>query len=135
VIDPATGRVVAGTRTADGHGLADARLLLRSGELSRARAGENTTLGIIATNAKLTKVQATRVAQLAHDGFARAIFPSHTQVDGDTIFALATGAKDGEPDVFTIGALAADVMASAIVRAAQQATTIPGYPAARDLRR
>jgi len=135
VIDPATGQVVAGTRTADGHAFADARLLLRAGKLSRARPGENTTLGVVATNAKLTKVQATRVAQLAHDGFARAIFPSHTQVDGDTIFTLATGAKDGEPDVFTIGALAADVMASAIVRAAREATSIQGFPAVRDLRK
>ena len=71
---------------------------------------------------------------MAHDGYARAIFPSHTTGDGDTIFALATGERSGNADVSRIGALAADVMADAIVRAATQATGIPGYPAARDLR-
>jgi L-aminopeptidase/D-esterase-like protein len=134
VIEPATGRVVAGVRTADGKALADARVLLTSGAMAPPRIGENTTLGVIATNAALTKVQATRVAEMAHDGYARAIFPSHTMGDGDTIFALATASKSGEADVSRIGALAAKVMADAIVRAAMQATGIAGYPAARDLR-
>jgi L-aminopeptidase/D-esterase-like protein len=132
VVDPATGRIVAGARTADGKGFADARALLRSGA-SRTRPGEHTTLGVVATNARLTKIQATRVAQMAHDGFARAIYPSHTSNDGDTIFALATGARDGDADPSRIGALAADVMATAIVRAAQEATGVPGVPALRDL--
>ena len=133
VIDPATGQVVAGVRTPDGKSFSDARKLLRLGSV-RFPTGENTTLGVVATNARLTKTQATRVAQMAHDGYARAIAPSHTPVDGDTIFALATGAKTGNADVGLIGALAADVMAEAIVRAARQATGIPGYPAARDLK-
>jgi L-aminopeptidase/D-esterase-like protein len=136
VIDPATGQVIAGVRTPDGLRLADARKLLRSGALQpRARAGENTTLGVVATNARLTKTEATKVAQMAHDGYARAISPSHTPADGDTIFALATGTRAGPADVATIGALAAEAMADAIVRAARQATSIPGYPAARDLKR
>jgi len=136
VIDPATGKVVAGTRTADGNGLADARVMLRSGAPPPAgRGGENTTIGVVATNATLTKTQATRVAQMAHDGFARAISPSHTPVDGDAIFAIATGARTGDPDLGRIGALAAEAMADAIVRAAREATGIPGYPAARDLHR
>jgi L-aminopeptidase/D-esterase-like protein len=136
VIDPATGNVIAGTRTADGNGLADARAILRSGAPPPAgRGGENTTIGVVATNATLTKTQATRVAQMAHDGFARAISPSHTPVDGDAIFAIATGARSGEADLGRIGALAAEAMADAIVRAAREATGIPGYPAARDLRR
>src|SRR5207302_6355141 len=126
VIDPSTGKVVAGVRTIDGKGFADARVLLRSGGI-QGRSGENTTLGIIATNAALTKTQATRVAQMAHDGFARAIAPSHTSVDGDAIFALATGTKAGNADVSRVGALAADVMADAIVRAARQATGVPGF--------
>lgn len=134
VIEPDTGKVVAGVRTADGKALADARVLLTSGGMQPARIGENTTLGVIATNATLTKVQATRIAEMAHDGYARAIFPSHTMGDGDTIFALATGSASGNADVSRIGALAAKVMADAIVRAAMQATGIPGYPAARDLR-
>jgi L-aminopeptidase/D-esterase-like protein len=135
IIDPATGRVVAGVRTADGTSLADARVLLTTGAVrSPARPGENTTLGVVATNASLTKTQATKVAEMAHDGFARAIYPSHTMGDGDTIFALATGGLQGTADVSRVGALAAQVVADAIVRAARQATGIPGYPAARDLR-
>ncbi len=145
VIDPATGKVIAGVRTPDGAGLADARTLLRSGwtrattpaKSNGAGEGENTTLGVVATNAKLTKAAATKVAQMAHDGYARAIAPIHTPVDGDTIFALATGDLPGDvpnDEVGRIGALAADVMAEAIVRAVRQATSLPGIPAARDLR-
>jgi L-aminopeptidase/D-esterase-like protein len=95
---------------------------------------ENTTIGVVATNASLTKAQATKVAQMAHDGYARAIYPSHLMVDGDAIFALATGGRAGAPAVDQIGALAADAMSEAIVRAVRAATGIPGYPAARDLK-
>jgi L-aminopeptidase/D-esterase-like protein len=141
IIDPATGRVVAGVRTADGKGLADARTLVRTGALGARRPSapppprpaENTTIGVVATNAVLTKAQAQKVAQMAHDGFARAISPAHTPFDGDTIFALATGTLPGDANVGLIGALAAEVMADAILRAASQATGIEGYPAARDL--
>jgi L-aminopeptidase/D-esterase-like protein len=133
IIDPSTGQVIAGVRAADGK-LADVRTLLRSGTLQQGRSGQNTTLGIIATNARLTKVQATKVAQMAHDGFARAISPTHTPADGDTIFALATGTLLAKVDLLTVGALAAEVMAEAIVRAARAASGIPGYPAARDLK-
>jgi len=148
IIDPATGRVVAGVRNADGQGLADARILVRSGALGRRdpdpdrkkpgadaapRPGENTTIGVVATNAVLTKAEATKVAQMAHDGYARAISPVHTPGDGDTIFALATGTLVGEANASLVGALAAEVMADAIVRAATQATGLPGIPAARDL--
>jgi L-aminopeptidase/D-esterase-like protein len=134
VIDPTTGQVVAGVRTEDGQRLADARVLLRAGSDARARPGENTTIGVVATNARLTQAQATVMAQMAHDGLARAIAPSHTPNDGDAIFALATGLHGEPPNLTTIGALAADVMAEAIVRAVRAATSIPGYPAARDLR-
>jgi L-aminopeptidase/D-esterase-like protein len=135
VIDPATGKVIAGVRTADGKSLADARALLMSGALRQpARLGENTTLGVVATNATLTKTQVTKVAEMAHDGFARAIYPSHTMGDGDTIFALATGTQSGPADVSRVGALAAQAVADAIVRAVRQATGIPGYPAARDIK-
>ena len=133
VIDPATGRVIAGLRTPDGRGLADARTLVRQGGLERPPVAANTTIGVVATNATLTKTEATKVAQMAHDGYARAISPVHTPGDGDVVFALATGGWSGESDVATIGALGAEVMADAIVRAVRQATGIPGYPAARDL--
>jgi L-aminopeptidase/D-esterase-like protein len=71
---------------------------------------------------------------MADDGLARAIYPSHTEGDGDTIFALATGRWDGSAAITTIGALAAEAMARAIVRSATEATSVAGIPAARDLR-
>jgi L-aminopeptidase/D-esterase-like protein len=135
VIDPNTGRVVAGARNADGT-FADARKILRSGAAtSTGRAGENTTISVVATNARLTKAQINRVALMADDAYARAINPAHTMADGDTVFALATGRWNGDADVTVIGALAAEVLADAIVRAATQATGIPGLPAARDLKK
>jgi L-aminopeptidase/D-esterase-like protein len=136
VVDPSTGQVVAGMRTEDGRGLADVRRRLKSGqlELPPPEPLQNTTIGVVATNATLTKTQATKIAQLAHDGLARAIVPAHTSADGDAIFALATGVRTGPDDLDTIGALAADAMAEAIVRAVRAATGIPGFPAVRDLR-
>lgn len=134
ILDPRTGQVVAGVRTADGRRLADVRRLLRAGEVDwQAQPGEHTTIGVVATNARLTKAQATKVAQMAHDGYARAIVPVHTPVDGDTIFAVATGTLTQEVNLAVIGALAAEAMADAIVRAARAATGLPGLPAARDL--
>jgi L-aminopeptidase/D-esterase-like protein len=134
VIDPETGRIVAGAHTADGT-MADARKILRSGaNVEPARPGENTTIGVVATNARLTKAEANRMALMADDGYARAIFPSHTVGDGDTLFSLATGRWNGSADVSIIGALAADAVAQAVVRAALQATSVAGIPAARDLR-
>jgi len=134
VLDPATGQLIAGVRTDDGRALADARTLLRTGGFKPlGRPGENTTIGVVATNAALDKAQARKVAQMAQDGFARTIAPAHTPLDGDTIFALATGEIPGEPDVTRIGALAAEVMAQAVVRAVRVATGIAGLPAARDL--
>ena len=134
IIDPETAKVVAGARNPDGS-LADARKILRGGAaVDQARPGENTTIGLVATNARLSKAQATRMALMADDGYARAIYPSHTNGDGDTIFSLATGRWDGAADMTIVGALAAETMAQAIVRAATQATGIANVPAARDLK-
>ena len=135
VIDPATGAVVAGVRTTDGKRLADARVLMRSPQPSRnaPQTGANTTIAVVATNARLTKAEANRMALMADDGLARAINPAHTPADGDTVFTLATGRWQGQADVLTIGALAADALSEAIVRAATQATASGGLPAARDL--
>jgi L-aminopeptidase/D-esterase-like protein len=133
IIDPDTGQVVAGARTPDNK-LADARTLVRSGAAAKAQPGQNTTIGVVATNARLSKALANRVALMAEDGLARSIYPAHTQGDGDTIFSLATGRWSGDADVTLIGALAADVMARAVVRAATQATSVAGIPAARDLK-
>jgi len=136
IIDPATGKVVAGALGEDGKTFLDSRKLIRSGGRRRGRGprrGENTTIGIVATNANLTQVQAKKMAMMAHDGFARAISPSHLPSDGDAIFSLATGTLEGEANLTLVGALAAEVMADAILRAATQAESIEGYKAARDL--
>jgi L-aminopeptidase/D-esterase-like protein len=135
IVDPHTDRVVAGARNPDGT-FADARKILRSGALmATARPGENTTIAVIATNARLTKAQVNRVALMADDAYPRTINPSHTMGDGDTVFALATGRWKGEADVTIVGALAAEALAEAIVRAATEATGVSGLPAARDLKK
>lgn len=139
IVDPTTGRVVAGLRTEDGKGLADVRTLLKSGALlsrpaqSQPQPGQSTTIGLVATNARLSKAEASRMALMADDGFARAIAPSHTTGDGDTVFALATGSLEENVNVTMVGALAAEAMAEAIVRAVSKAETLAGVPAARDL--
>ena len=135
IIDPATGRIVAGKLAADGHTFVDARKLLRTGTTIAERPGENTTLGLVATNAKITKAQARKIAEMAHDGFARTIAPAHTMNDGDTIFALGTGSFTGDTNVTILGGLAAEVTADAILRAVREATGLPNYPAVRDLAR
>lgn len=135
VIDPQTGKVIAGARNPDGT-LADVRTLLRSGAITHRnppRAGENTTIGLVATNAKLSKADVNRVALMADDGFARALNPSHTAGDGDTVFALATGRWQGETSATIVGALAAEAMAEAIVRAAANAESSNGLPSAKAL--
>ncbi|HET9949542.1 MAG TPA: P1 family peptidase [Longimicrobiales bacterium] len=137
VVDPATGEIVAGALDERGRFL-DVRVLLRSGNRAQAPGandGANTTIGVVATNAALTKAQATKVAQMAQDGLARAIYPAHTTGDGDIMFALATGRWTGEPDVTLIGALAADVVAEAILRAVRLAEGLPGIPSVSDLSR
>ena len=132
IIDPWTGKVVAGARGADGK-LLDARRLVR-GDIARpGRPGENTTIGLVATNAKLTKVEAQKMAMMAADGYARAISPVHTPGDGDTVFSLATGTWNGQANYGQVGALAAEAMADAIVRAAAMARSSNGLPAARDI--
>ena len=132
VIDPASGQVVAGMRNADGK-LADARKVLRAGVPGSVKPIENTTLGIVATNARLTKTQVSRMASMADDGLARAIYPAHTQADGDTVFALAIGNWNGTADLTIVGGLAADAMSEAIVRAAVMAKSAGGLPSASDL--
>jgi L-aminopeptidase/D-esterase-like protein len=136
IIDPQTNRVVAGMRTEDGKSLADVRMLLRTGRLGSGpapRAGENTTIGLVATNARLTKTETNRVALMADDGFARAINPSHTMFDGDTVFAIATGRWEGQASVSVVGALAAEALAEAIVRAVSKADSLAGVPSAKEL--
>ena len=137
VVDPADGRVVAGVRDDEGN-LADARrLLLESlsgpdAEGGGPLAGANTTIGVVAVNAPLTKAEANKVAEMAHDGLARTIYPVHTPADGDTLFALSTG-RGPAARVGRVGALAAEAVARAVLDAVRSAESLPGYPAVGDL--
>lgn len=134
IIDPKTGNVLAGPRNKKNNGFLSTVELLTGGVYSYRKSliPTNTTLGVVATNACLNKEQVNKLAQMAHDGLARAINPSHTMYDGDTIFALSLGDKVG--DLTTLGAAAAEVVASAIVRAVQHAETLAGIPAIKDVR-
>src|SRR5215217_1414640 len=124
VRDPKTGRVIAGPRQDDGT-LGDTVELLPEAA-SRFRWAENTTLGIVATNARLMKSGANKVAQMAHDGLARAIEPVHTTIDGDVAFAVSVGEVYAETDI--IGAWGARAMQEAILRAVRTAEGVPGIP-------
>jgi L-aminopeptidase/D-esterase-like protein len=128
VIDPDTAQPVAGARTEDGLALLDTRRALLRGEPPKPLlAGTNTTLGVIATDAVLTKVQANRLATVAHDGLARAINPVHTMSDGDTLFALATGRVPLEgkaPGMTVLGTMAAEAVARATLRAVLAARSV-----------
>jgi len=138
VFDPSTGQIVAGARSRDVGPLhigapgyfADTLQVMKS-LIGRTALGfgsrGNTVIGVVATNAKLNKEEANKVAQMAHDGLARAIRPAHTMVDGDTIFALATGEHPG--DVNIVGAYGAEVFAQAILRAVHSARPVAGIPA------
>lgn len=136
VRDPATGAILAGTRRPIIGGWVDTATAM-AGELGQRVLGfaTNTTIGVVATNAELTKPQAAKVAQMAHDGYARAINPVHTMFDGDTIFALSYGEKRLKADISTVGALAARVVAAAIRQAALAAEPAGGLPSARSLGR
>ena len=138
IINPATGLLLAGARTADGAAMVDSRAALIAGDSPKpVMAGTNTTIGVIATDAVLTKAQAHRLAMVAHDGLARSINPVHTLSDGDTLFALGTG-KAGKPaDMMLLSTLAAEVTAMAVVRAIMAARSLScdglHWPSAADL--
>ena len=134
VIHPETGKVVAGARSEDGKGFRDSMTAILNGHHVIVQNGANTTIGVVATNAPFNKTQMTKIAQMAHDGYARSINPVHTMGDGDTIFSMSTGTANVKADVTAIGAIAAMVMARAVVRAAMQATSLIelGLPAYRD---
>jgi L-aminopeptidase/D-esterase-like protein len=131
VIDPATGQPIAGARTMDGRGLQGTMTSLLRGELPAPfQPGSATTIGVIATDALLTKPQANKIAQMAHDGLARSINPVHTMGDGDALFALGTGASGRTASTTLLGALAAEVTARAVVNAVRAARRLagPGLP-------
>jgi len=132
VRDPETGRLIAGTRdAADGRTLIDTAAALAAGAAPPRFRPVNTTIGVVATTAALDKDEATRLAQLGMDGFARALSPPHLPTDGDALFALSIGPV--RADLAALGEVAARVVAHAIVRAVMEATSLPNLPAARDL--
>ena len=137
VIDPENGKIIAGARAAQcgdadaetpGY-FADALQVMKTMGMppqAKFSSRQNTVIGVVATNAQLNKEQANKVAQMAQDGVARTIRPAHTMMDGDTIFALATG--EVPADVNLVGACAAELFAQAILRAVYQAKSAGGLP-------
>jgi len=130
VVDPETGEIIAGPR-ADGGGFLSTMELLKQGQGLWRAPRDSTTIGVVATNARLNKVQATKLAQMAHHGLVRAIRPVHTTGDGDALFALSLG--DRQAEVTMLGVVAAEVVAIAVVRAVTQAESLAGIPAVRDI--
>jgi L-aminopeptidase/D-esterase-like protein len=134
VVDPATNVTLAGCReNSRSRKLIDVELEIRRlRTLGAFPDGKHTVVGAVVTNAVLNKTQLTKVAQMAHDGLARSIYPSHTLYDGDTIFALSCGSLD-PVEVTIVGALAAQATAQAVVRAVRKAHSLDSIPAFRDL--
>lgn len=130
VRDPDTGEKIAGLRGEDG-ALGSSVEALLGGYATMPLSRTNTTISCVVTNARLTKAQATKVAQMAADAYAHAITPTHTTNDGDTVFVMATGEVDAPVDV--VGALATRALGRAIADGARNAESAYGYVAARDL--
>jgi L-aminopeptidase/D-esterase-like protein len=139
IIDPHSGQIIAGARNpnveegrpADGEYFADTLQMMKDmADRKPLRFGQrsNTVIGVVATNARLNKEQANKVAQMAQDGLARVVRPAHTMLDGDTIFALSTGNR--QIDVNVVGAFAAEAFTQAILRAVWAAQPIAGLPSA-----
>ena len=136
VVDPQTGQIVAGARSTEQNvSPGDEGYFSNTIEIMKIISDRsplafatkvNTVIGVVATNAKLTKAEAAKVAQMAQDGLARAIRPAHTMLDGDTIFALATGDKKADPS--TVGAFATEVMEQAILHAVKKANSAGDLP-------
>src|SRR5262249_17935069 len=141
VLDWRSGAIVAGARTADGRGFARSVDVLRRDVQGATRANaplddhplRATLLTIVGTSVALTKTQLTKLAMMANTGAARAINPYHTQGDGDQVIAVSTGLSNVSPSLTALGAVAAEVVADAIVRAVRTATGVPGWTAVRDL--
>lgn len=132
VYDYENGRKIAGLLAADGKTFLDSELAaLQAIEAQAEKFVGNTTLGVILTNARLDKAHLCKIAGMAHDGYARAIRPVHTSMDGDSIYAVSLG--DVPADLDAVGVIGARVMAKAIVRAVEAADSAYGFPAARDM--
>ncbi|MCW5877045.1 MAG: P1 family peptidase [Anaerolineales bacterium] len=140
VIDPDTGEIVAGARSLRkgplkiGQGRFADTMEIMKGQVGRSVFGAaqrgNTVIGVVATNARFDKTEANKMAAMAMNGLARSIRPANTMLDGDTLFALATGRR--KADVNIVGAFAAEVVAQAVVRAVRAAHSLGGVPALQD---
>ncbi|MYH12910.1 MAG: P1 family peptidase [Rhodothermaceae bacterium] len=135
VVDPETSEIVAGPLDDDGVTMLDSMKVITAPgfESPQPRAGQNTTIGVVATNANLTKSQANKLADVSHDGLAMAVRPAHLMSDGDTMFALATGGHEGEANMNRLCAAAALCTSRAIVRAVTEATGLGGVKAVSEL--
>jgi L-aminopeptidase/D-esterase-like protein len=133
VVDPRTGKVIAGARVStESAEFAVTAERMFEGGVGKAFGATHTTLVVVMTSAELDKVQTTKIAQMAHDGLARAIHPVHTQLDGDLVFALSAGRK--RADLNSLGTAAAEATAEAIVRAVEAAQGLGGVPSCREIR-
>jgi len=131
VVEPETWKIMAGPRKTGGGGFLSTSELFKGSCLRDETLPFNTVIGVVATNAKLSKSAANRLARLAQVGIARTIDPCHTMYDGDALFTLSLGEK--EADINVLGIVAAEVVAESITRAILQAVTLAGVPAVRDL--
>ncbi|MCX5820235.1 MAG: P1 family peptidase [Deltaproteobacteria bacterium] len=133
VVDPLTGEKLAGPLSDDGRTMADTEeIMIRSFAEKRDLFSGNTTIGVVATNAALTKAQAAKLASMAQNGYARTMRPAHSMVDGDVIFALSTGCI--EADLSVVGLLAARVMERAVIAAVKSADSLCGLKCYADIR-
>jgi L-aminopeptidase/D-esterase-like protein len=130
VIEPGTGKILAGPRKSDGSGFLSTSEVWKGGFEKKAPPF-NTVIGVVATDARLDKAEINRLARVAQVGIARTIDPCHTMYDGDALFTLSSGEK--EADLSALGAAAADVIGEAIIRAIRKAETLAGVPAAKDI--
>lgn len=128
VVDPDSGRILAGPRDEKGGFLSTVDILRRGPSSALSGGFTNSTIGVVATNARLNREQAYRLAVMAHDGLSRTVRPAHTPVDGDVFFSLATGATEAPVDLIAVGALAARAVERAIVRAVTEARGLAGVP-------
>ncbi len=132
VIDPKTGQILAGMLTQDRRNFAETeKVMIAQYQNPKNIFSGNTTIGVVATNAQLSKAQASKIASMAHNGYARTIRPAHTMADGDTIFALSTG--EIKADINVVGLLAATVVEEAVVRAVKNSKSLYGYPGYLDM--
>jgi L-aminopeptidase/D-esterase-like protein len=129
VVHPASGAVLAGARDDAGGFIGTAAALCQGRAPAALLQGMNTTIGVVATDAVLDKAGCQRLAAMAHDGLAHCIRPAHTPLDGDTLFALATGGAGVAGSLTVLGALTAEVVARAVLNAVWFAHGLPGLPA------